>query len=112
MIWSITVLAASMRTCRSSRDEEAYAVKLSRKQTQREAIVFFISRSFPLRSPGIPARMVDSCMQKSAPRWSDAASDSLQHALRETAAFSAGQTHRMQVPTHDDFDAELDVGEG
>src|ERR1017187_10567194 len=50
MIWSRTTLAESMRACKSSRDEAADAVEASRKHKQREAMVFFILWSFPMRS--------------------------------------------------------------
>jgi hypothetical protein len=39
-----------MRFCRSCRDEDAKAGQLSEKQRQIEAIVFFISLSFPIHS--------------------------------------------------------------
>src|SRR5580704_6348507 len=49
MIWSRTVLAESMRPCRSSFVEPAKAVDVSRKLRQTLAIAFFISMSFPFR---------------------------------------------------------------
>ncbi len=53
MISSRTILAASMRACKSSREEAAYAALLSMKQAksirQMEEMIFFISESFSLR---------------------------------------------------------------
>jgi uncharacterized protein YpmB len=42
MIWSRTTFAASMRACRSSREEAAEAVHAQTKLRQTEAINFFI----------------------------------------------------------------------
>ena len=49
MIWSRTVLAESMRLCKSSFVEPAKAVAVSRKLRQTLTMAFFISMSFPFR---------------------------------------------------------------